>query len=132
MLWKVGVIILLPMCFGEYFCALVAGGGATGLAALLQGLLPELSDKKVVVPLCGGNIDTPVLGRVIERGLAADGRLVQFSAAVPDAPGGIAKITALLVSYVYTLLSGQVWLLLLSWESSISGKNRSIYSRHLS
>eukprot|EP01138_Halocafeteria_seosinensis_P015092 gb/GECG01015405.1/.p1 GENE.gb/GECG01015405.1/~~gb/GECG01015405.1/.p1 ORF type:complete len:507 (+),score=53.62 gb/GECG01015405.1/:1-1521(+) len=74
----------------------VEGGGATGLAALLQGLLPELSDKKVVIPLCGGNIDTPVLGRVIERGLAADGRLVQFSVAVPDAPGGIAKITTTL------------------------------------
>jgi hypothetical protein len=32
----------------------------------------------VVIPLCGGNIDTVTLGRVIERGLAADGRLVRF------------------------------------------------------
>jgi threonine dehydratase len=29
---------------------------ATGLAAVLQGLLPELKGKKVVIPLCGGNI----------------------------------------------------------------------------
>jgi len=73
--------------------AVVEGGGATGLAAMLQGLLPELEGKKVVIPLCGGNVDTPVLGRVLERGLAADGRLVRFTTAVSDRPGGIASLT---------------------------------------
>ena len=73
----------------------VEGGGATGLAAMLQGLLPELRGKTVVVPLCGGNVDTPVLGRVLERGLAADGRLVRFEAVVSDRPGGIAALTRL-------------------------------------
>jgi hypothetical protein len=29
---------------------------------------PSRQGKKVVIPLCGGNVDTPVLGRVIERG----------------------------------------------------------------
>lgn len=76
--------------------AVVEGGGATGLAALIQGLLPELKGKKVVIPLCGGNVDTPVLGRVIERGLAADGRLVRFEVVVSDRPGGIAALTRLL------------------------------------
>jgi threonine dehydratase len=56
-------------------------------------LLPELEGKRVVVPLCGGNVDTPVLGRVIERGLAADGRLIRFEATVSDRPGGIAALT---------------------------------------
>ena len=44
----------------------VEGGGAAGLAALLPGgpLHAQLAGKKVVVPLCGGNIDTPQLGRV--------------------------------------------------------------------
>ncbi len=55
----------------------VEGGGVVGLAALLANKLPELKGKKVVVALCGGNIDITVLGRVIERGLAADGRLIQ-------------------------------------------------------
>ena len=32
---------------------------------------------RVVVPLCGGNIDTTVLGRVLERGLVADKRLLK-------------------------------------------------------
>ncbi len=32
----------------------------------------------MVVPLCGGNIDTTVLGRVLECGLVADKRLLKF------------------------------------------------------
>eukprot|EP00753_Platysulcus_tardus_P018573 PLAT6925.1.p2 GENE.PLAT6925.1~~PLAT6925.1.p2 ORF type:complete len:451 (-),score=167.63 PLAT6925.1:82-1383(-) len=74
----------------------VEGGGAAGLAALLEGRLDALKGKKVVLPLCGGNIDTPVLGRVIERGLAADGRLIRFKTTVGDQPGGISKLAALL------------------------------------
>ena len=46
----------------------------------------------MVIPLCGGNIDTTVLGRCLERGLAADGRLVKFSVTVSDRPGGIAEL----------------------------------------
>ena len=77
----------------------VEGGGASGLAALLPGGAldrPELKGKNIVVPLCGGNIDTTVLGRVIDRGLAADCRLCNFTATVSDRPGGIANLTALL------------------------------------
>jgi hypothetical protein len=40
----------------------------------------------VCTPLCGGNIDTSVLGRVLERGLAADRRLVRFIVTVSDRP----------------------------------------------
>lgn len=78
---------------------MVEGGGAAGLAALLPGGKldrPELKGKNIVVPLCGGNIDTTILGRVLERGLAADNRLCNFYAEVSDRPGGIAKLTALL------------------------------------
>ena len=53
---------------------------------------------RVVVPLCGGNIDSTVLGRCIDRGLAADGRLVRFIVTVIDRPGGIAELTRLLCS----------------------------------
>lgn len=77
----------------------VEGGGASGLAALLPGGQldrPDLKGKDIVVPLCGGNIDTTVLGRVIDRGLAADNRLCNFYATVSDRPGGIAKLTQLL------------------------------------
>lgn len=46
--------------------------------------------------LCGGNIDSTVLGRVIERGLAADGRMCRFSVIISDRPGGLANLTKIL------------------------------------
>jgi len=71
----------------------VEGAGATPLAALLSGKLPELAGKRVVLPLCGGNIDPNILSRVIERGLVADGRLSRFSAVISDRPGGLAVLS---------------------------------------
>jgi threonine dehydratase len=59
-------------------------------------LVPELKGKNVVLPLCGGNIDTPILGRVLERGLASDGRLYRFTATISDRPGGLARFAGLL------------------------------------
>jgi threonine dehydratase len=76
--------------------AVVEGAGAAPLAACLAGLVPELRGKTVVLPLCGGNIDLTTLGRVIERGLASDGRLWRFSATISDRPGGLARFSGLL------------------------------------
>jgi len=79
----------------EHEKTVVEGGGAAGLAALLPGGpldRPDLKGKTVCVPLCGGNIDVTTLGRVIERGLAADGRLVRLTVPVSDRPGGIAEM----------------------------------------
>jgi threonine dehydratase len=76
--------------------AVVEGAGAAALAPLLANLLPELRGKKVVLPLCGGNIDTNILGRIIERGLAADGRLCRFSAIISDRPGGLSHFTGVI------------------------------------
>jgi len=78
--------------------SVVEGAGAVGLAAVLQNLVPELEGKKVVILCCGGNIDTTVLGRCLERGLAADGRLSRFVVTVPDRPGGIAELTRTIAS----------------------------------
>ena len=73
--------------------AVLEGGGASGVAAVLAGLCPELQGKKVVIALCGGNIDTTILGRCLDRGMAADGRLVKFSCTISDRPGGMAELT---------------------------------------
>ena len=76
--------------------SVVEGAGATPLAALLANQLPELRGRKVVLPLCGGNIDTNMLGRIIERGLAADGRLCRLTANISDRPGGLARFASIL------------------------------------
>ena len=56
--------------------------------------ISKLAGKRVVLLLCGGNIDPNVLSRVIERGLVADGRLSRFTAVISDRPGGLADLTA--------------------------------------
>jgi threonine dehydratase len=76
--------------------SVVEGAAAAPLAACLAGLLPELKGKNVVLPLSGGNIDTPILGRVLERGLAYDGRLYRFTATISDRPGGLAGFASLI------------------------------------
>ena len=57
---------------------------------------PTPHTHSVVVMLCGGNIDTTVLGRSLERGLAADGRLVRFCVCLKDRPGSLCDLTKLL------------------------------------
>ncbi len=75
--------------------AVVEGAGAAGLAACLAGKLPQLKGKKVVLPLCGGNIDISTLGRILERGLAHDGRLCRITVTISDRPGGLARFASI-------------------------------------
>jgi threonine dehydratase len=75
---------------------IIEGAGAAGLAAMLGGQLPELAGRKVVLLLTGGNIDPLAHSRVIERGLAADGRIYRFDVLLNDRPGGLAHLSAVL------------------------------------
>lgn len=76
--------------------AVVEGAGAVGVAAALNGSLRDLRGASVGTILCGGNIDTTMLGRILQRGLAADGRFCRFSAHISDRPGGLAAFTKVL------------------------------------
>ena len=78
--------------------SVVEGAAATPLAACMSGKLKELSDKRVVLLICGGNIDPNVLSRVIESGLVADGRLGRFTAVISDRPGGLADLAIQIAS----------------------------------
>lgn len=71
--------------------SVVEGGGAAALAACTAGHVPELSGRRTVLLLTGGNIDPVVLTRVIEKGLVSDGRLCRFTAVISDRPGGLAR-----------------------------------------
>src|ERR1700749_1318753 len=62
------------------------GAGAAALAALLQGKT-HLRDEKTVALVCGGNIDVTLLSRIIERGLAKDGRLLRIRVSLRGRPG---------------------------------------------
>ncbi|MEJ1973692.1 MAG: threonine ammonia-lyase [Lacunisphaera sp.] len=76
----------------------VEGAAAAPLAAMMAGLLPELRGKKVVLTVCGGNIDPSVLSRVIEKGLVHDGRLARFTVTISDRPGGLSELARVIAS----------------------------------
>lgn len=76
---------------------LVEGGGATALAAILSGRLDdELKGKNVVTVITGGNIDITLLGRIINQGLYASGRLHLFDVAISNRVGGLANFAVAL------------------------------------
>ncbi len=69
----------------------VEGAGAVGLAACLEDRLPAEA-RKVVVILSGGNIDMNLLDRIINLGLATEGRLFRFSTRIGDQPGALQRL----------------------------------------
>lgn len=75
----------------------VEGAGAVSLAAAMRRPL-ELEGKKVVLCLSGGNIDVTLISRIIERGLAQDGRLCRVVINLPDRPGTLANLLTLIAS----------------------------------
>jgi len=44
----------------------------------------------------GGNIDSTTLGRIIDRGLAADRRLLRFQLMVKDSPGHLMELASVI------------------------------------
>jgi threonine dehydratase len=65
----------------------VEPAGAASLAYLLSH--KPAPGKKVVAILGGGNVDMYLLGQVVDKGLAAAGRLLKISILLPDVPGAL-------------------------------------------
>ncbi len=65
---------------------LVEGAGAVGFAAVLGGKI-EVAGKRVAVVLSGGNVDTHLIARVMEHGLAHAGRYLVLRIMLEDRPG---------------------------------------------
>ncbi len=89
-------LALAMLRLAELEKCVIEGAGAAGLAAFLGGGLSELRGRRVVLLLSGGNIDPLAHSRVIERGLAADGRIYRFDALISDRPGGLAHLSSVL------------------------------------
>lgn len=85
-----GILVLL-----ESEKTVVEGSGATAVAACLNGKVSGIAGKRVCCVLTGGNIDTTFLAKVLERGLAKEGRLAKLIVVVPDRPGSIAELAAI-------------------------------------
>ncbi len=71
---------------------LTEGAGAAGYCALRQRRFPDLAGRAVVAVLCGANIDLNILGRIIERSLLRQHRLVRLRITISDRPGGLARL----------------------------------------
>jgi len=75
---------------------LAEGAGAAAAAAFLGPLLGRDLGRQVVLLVSGGNIDIPLLERVVPRALLARGRLLNLRVALSDRPGSLARLTKLL------------------------------------
>ncbi|MBP1719723.1 MAG: threonine ammonia-lyase [Deltaproteobacteria bacterium] len=67
------------------------GAGAIPLAAIMNRKA-EFAGQKVISIISGGNIDVNILGRIITRGLAAAGRVAQFTLRIRDLPGSLLAV----------------------------------------
>jgi threonine dehydratase len=64
---------------------LVEGAGAAGLAAVLR--YPDrFRNRRVGLPLCGGNIDMMILSSLLQRGLVRSHRLVRLRVEIETFP----------------------------------------------
>ncbi|WP_220338229.1 threonine ammonia-lyase [Wenzhouxiangella sediminis] len=68
------------------------GGGAVALAALLEDRIAVSGDDRVACVISGGNIDMALVGRSIDYGLNASGRLLSVAVTLPDRPGSLAGL----------------------------------------
>ena len=74
---------------------LVEGAGAASLAALFADEA-RFRNRRTGLVLCGGNLDMMILSSVLQRGLVRSHRLVQLQVEIPDVPGALAQLTAVL------------------------------------
>ena len=77
---------------------LAEGSGAVGLAALLNGSVPVPSKANVVLLISGGNVDSPLLGRILRKGMMKKGRVMRFEVTLDDKPGSLSRLLNLIAS----------------------------------
>ena len=83
------------------------GAGAAPLAALIAGKVKIREGSKVVLVVSGGNVDTPLLDRVIHQGLLRNGRILQARVVLDDVPGALAALLSVIARAGGNILSIQ-------------------------
>ena len=76
----------------------VEGGGAVGVAALLTGAVKPAAEGTTCVVLSGGNVDPGLLATVARRHETLLGRRLALFTRIPDRPGGLATILAVVAA----------------------------------
>lgn len=71
---------------------LAEGAGAVPLAALLDSVVEVAPGSTVVLVISGGNVDSPLLERVIRKGMLNKGRMFHISVVIDDTPGTLAGL----------------------------------------
>ncbi len=73
-------------------CKLVAEpAGAVGVAAVLSGKI-DVREKNVAIVVSGGNVDMPLLSRVIDKALVVEGREIRIRGVLNDRPGTLKEV----------------------------------------
>ena len=80
------ILLLMERCK-----QIVEPAGATPLAAVLSGKI-DVTGKRVVCLLSGGNIDVSFVQSIIERGLVARHRRMKFKVKLVDKPGSLVQL----------------------------------------
>lgn len=75
---------------------LAEGAGAAPAAALLGPLAGADLGRRLVLVISGGNIDIPLLERVLVRALLERGRVLNLRVELPDRPGSLGRLATLL------------------------------------
>jgi threonine dehydratase len=73
----------------------VEGAGAVGVAALLSGEVGPVGSGTTAVVLSGGNVDPSLLAQIVRRHESQAGRRLVLLACLPDRPGSLARLLAL-------------------------------------
>ena len=94
---KVAMAVLQLM---EHARVVAEGAGAINLAAfeeLYEKNPRRFKNKKVVILICGGNIDMNLIDRIIENGLIQSKRRAKLNVLLTDKPGALFSLTKVLM-----------------------------------
>ena len=80
------------------------GAGAIAVAAAMYNKVP-IRGKKTVCLVSGGNIDVPILSRVVKRGLIAEGRSCTLTVELSDKPGQLVGLLDIIASQGANVIS---------------------------
>jgi threonine dehydratase len=77
----------------------VEGAGAVAVAALMHGCVEAPPEGEVCAVLSGGNVDASLLSEAIRLGETYAGRRLVVSTVVPDRPGALAGLLAIVAAH---------------------------------